>query len=31
MVNNRKVDIPSYEIKPGDVISVRPGSKKENH
>ncbi len=28
MVNNRKVDIPSYEIKPGDVISVRPGSKK---
>ncbi|HNP79374.1 MAG TPA: 30S ribosomal protein S4 [Candidatus Pacearchaeota archaeon] len=29
MVNGRKVDIPSYEIKIGDVISIRPGSKKK--
>lgn len=29
MVNGIKVDIPSYETKIGDVISVRPGSKKK--
>jgi small subunit ribosomal protein S4 len=26
LVNGRKVDIPSYLIKPADVITVRPGS-----
>jgi small subunit ribosomal protein S4 len=26
-VNGRRVDIPSFTVKPGDVISVRPGSK----
>ena len=26
-VNGRKVDIPSYQVKPGDVISVRENSK----
>jgi small subunit ribosomal protein S4 len=26
MVNGRKVDIPSYSVKPGDVIGVRAGS-----
>jgi len=26
-VNGRKVDIPSYQVKPGDVISVRESSK----
>lgn len=26
-VNGRKVDIPSYQVKPGDVISVREGSR----
>ncbi|MBI3895437.1 MAG: 30S ribosomal protein S4 [Acidobacteria bacterium] len=26
-VNNRKVTIPSYLVKPGDVIEVRPGSR----
>lgn len=29
MVNGRKVDIPSYEVKTGDIISIRPGSKKK--
>jgi len=29
MVNGRKVDIPSYEIKIGDIISIRPGSRKK--
>ncbi len=27
MVNGRKVNIPSYQIRPGDVISVRDGSR----
>jgi small subunit ribosomal protein S4 len=27
MVNGRTVDIPSYLVKPGDVIAVRPNSK----
>jgi small subunit ribosomal protein S4 len=26
-VNGRKVDIPSYSVKPGDVIEVRPSSR----
>ena len=26
-VNGKKVDIPSYQVKPGDVISVRENSK----
>ncbi len=28
MVNNRVVDIPSYQVKPGDVIQVRDRSRK---
>jgi small subunit ribosomal protein S4 len=28
MVNNRVVDIPSYQVKPGDVIQVREKSRK---
>jgi small subunit ribosomal protein S4 len=27
LVNGRKVDIPSYQVRPDDVISVRPNSK----
>ncbi len=27
-VNGRQVDIPSFSVKPGDVIAVRPGSRK---
>ena len=27
MVNGRKVDIPSYQVKPGDVIAVREKSR----
>jgi len=27
MVNGRKVDIPSYRVRPGDVIEVRPKSR----
>ncbi len=27
-VNGRKVDIPSYSLRPGDVVTVRPGSQK---
>lgn len=26
-VNERKVTIPSYQVRPGDVISIRPGSR----
>jgi small subunit ribosomal protein S4 len=29
MVNGRRLDIPSYQVRPGDVISVRDGSKTE--
>jgi small subunit ribosomal protein S4 len=29
MVNGRRLDIPSYQVRPGDVISVRDGSKGE--
>jgi len=28
LVNNRKVNIPSYQLKPGDLIKVREKSKK---
>ena len=28
LVNGRKVDIPSYSLKQGDVVSIRPGSQK---
>ena len=28
-VNGRKVDIPSYQVKPDDVITVKPGSNAE--
>ena len=27
IVNNRRVTIPSYELKPGDVVKIREGSK----
>ena len=30
-VNGRKVDIPSFQVKPGDVISVREASRKNAH
>ncbi|HJU94334.1 MAG TPA: 30S ribosomal protein S4, partial [Pyrinomonadaceae bacterium] len=30
-VNDRKVDIPSYQVKPGDTISVRESSRKNPH
>ena len=29
LVNGKKVNIPSYHVKPGDVISVREGAKKQ--
>jgi len=31
LVNDRKVDIPSYQVKPGDSISVKEASRKNNH
>jgi small subunit ribosomal protein S4 len=31
LVNDRKVDIPSFQVKPGDVISVREASRKNAH
>jgi small subunit ribosomal protein S4 len=31
VVNDRKVDIPSYQVKPGEVISVREASRKNPH
>src|SRR6202008_5009787 len=30
-VNGKKVDIPSFQVKPGDVISVRDASRKNSH
>ena len=30
-VNDKKVDIPSFQVKPGDVISVREASRKNAH
>jgi len=31
LINNRKIDIPSYQVKKGDVIQIRSGSKKIAH
>jgi small subunit ribosomal protein S4 len=31
LVNERKVDIPSYQVKPGEVISIKEGSRKNVH
>ncbi|HET7375456.1 MAG TPA: S4 domain-containing protein, partial [Anaerolineae bacterium] len=31
LVNDRKVDIPSYQVKPGDVISIKEASRKNVH
>jgi small subunit ribosomal protein S4 len=31
LVNDRKVDIPSFQVKPGDLISVRETSRKNVH
>lgn len=31
LVNGKKVDIPSYMVKPGDVITVKDSSKKMEH
>ena len=31
LVNDRKVDIPSYQVKPGELISVKEGSRKNVH
>jgi small subunit ribosomal protein S4 len=31
LVNDRKVDIPSFQVKPGDVISVKEPSRKNVH
>jgi small subunit ribosomal protein S4 len=28
LVNGKKVDIPSYSVRPGDVVGIRPGSQK---
>ncbi|MGI8555440.1 MAG: 30S ribosomal protein S4 [Pyrinomonadaceae bacterium] len=31
LVNGRKVDIPSFQVKPGDVVSVKEDSRKNAH
>jgi len=31
LVNGRKVDIPSYQVKPGDVIAIKDATKKNIH
>ena len=31
LVNERKVDIPSYQVRPQDVITVKEGSRKNPH
>ena len=31
LVNDKKVDIPSYQIKPGDVIAIKEVSRKNVH
>src|SRR6266850_17944 len=31
LVNGRKVDIPSYQVKPGEVVSIKEGSRKNVH
>ncbi len=30
-VNNRPVDIPSYAIKPGDIVGIRPGKREASY
>jgi small subunit ribosomal protein S4 len=30
LVNGRRVDIPNYQVRPDDVISIKPGSKAED-
>jgi small subunit ribosomal protein S4 len=30
-VNEKKVDIPSYQVKPGDLLSIKEGSRKNVH
>jgi small subunit ribosomal protein S4 len=31
LVNGRKVDIPSYQVKAGEIISIKEGSRKNAH
>src|SRR3989440_1558871 len=31
LVNDRNVDIPSYQVKPGELISIKEGSRKNVH
>jgi small subunit ribosomal protein S4 len=31
LVNDRKVDIPSYQVKPGDLLTVKDASRKNPH
>jgi small subunit ribosomal protein S4 len=31
MVNDRKVDIPSFQVKPGDVLTIKEASQKNAH
>jgi small subunit ribosomal protein S4 len=31
LVNGKKVDIPSFQVKPGDTISVKESSRKNSH
>ena len=31
LINDRKVDIPSFQVKPGDVISIKEASRKNVH
>ena len=31
LVNGRKVDIPSYQVKAGDILSVKEASRKNAH
>ena len=28
MVNGQRVDVPSYQVQPGDLVSIRPKSQK---
>jgi small subunit ribosomal protein S4 len=30
LVNGRRVDIPSYQVRPDDIISIKPGSRAED-
>ena len=31
LVNDRKVDIPSYQVKPGDLLTIKDASRKNPH